>query len=430
MEELFSNNILVIYIIACLAVISYTNFKENQRIFLLYLFTYGTAYFSVFSVRTSIPLLVIITFVFLEYLTEDGKKLELFIRISHKCLDYFFMMFFQYHFLWVLFAFMFLTVSRSDCIAHCLYFQLNDFKFSLLATLGNNETASSQVSINYDIFVSILWTISKLLSILFLWLGIHLTISQPFKIKSITKIVEKFEQIPIYKFEYHPEMQEKFDLLCDFEDTTYFLRSKSYSSFSWEYLKCILKKYGIQSVRSLSTVLKSDIGKKISIYALFLFLRRGHSTPEMQLLRTIGIVRGYDKYKYQRKVFEIVYSKVFFSALKEYHRANTYSSLQHYRHYLLFVYFQTILTKINGKRCLPLSSAFSNKNDIANWSMNGLFVACLGLSFREVNDFHLELFAQIINKYNLDSKKIKMLSDRYPEKFRPGDSLRQHVAIE
>lgn len=61
--------------------------------------------------------------------------------------------------------------------------------------------------------------------------------------------------------------------------------------------------------------------------------------------------------------------------------------------------------------------------------MNGLFVACLGLSFREVNDYHLELFAQIINKYNLDSEQIKMLSDRYPEKFRPGDPLRQHVAV-
>lgn len=429
MEELFSNNILVIYIIACLAVISYTNFKENQRIFLLYLFTYGTAYFNVFSVRTSIPLLVIITFVFLEYLTEDGKKLELFIKISHKCLDYSFMMFFQYHFLWVLLAFMLLTVSRSDCISNCLYIHFNDLTSSLLAAPGDNGTAALQVFINYDIFASILQAISKLLSILFLSLGIHLTISQPFKIKSITKIVEKFEQIPIYKFEYCPEMQEKFDLLCDFEDSTYFLRSKSYSSFSWEYLKCVLKKHGIQNVRSFSTVLKSGIRQKISIHALFRLLRRGHSTPEMQLLRTIGIVRGYDKYKYQRKVFEIVYSKVFFSALKEYHRANTYSGLQHYRHYLLFVYFKTILTKVNGKRCLPLSSAFLYENDIKNWSMNGLFAACLGLSFRKVNDYHLELFAQIINKYNLDSEQIQMLSDRYPEKFPSEDPVRQHAAV-
>ena len=37
MEELFSQNIFALYIIACLAVISYNNFKENQRIVLLYI---------------------------------------------------------------------------------------------------------------------------------------------------------------------------------------------------------------------------------------------------------------------------------------------------------------------------------------------------------------------------------------------------------
>ena len=31
MEELFGSNLFAIYIIACIAVISYSNFRENQR---------------------------------------------------------------------------------------------------------------------------------------------------------------------------------------------------------------------------------------------------------------------------------------------------------------------------------------------------------------------------------------------------------------
>ena len=421
MEELFSNNIFAVFIIACLAVISYTNFKENQRIILLYLFTYGTTYFGIFSVRMSIILFIIITFVFLEYLTADGKKLELFIKFSHKCLDYFFMMFFQYHFLWIIFAFIFLVLSRSNFVANSLFSFFNGIISSLLVALGENGIAASQISCSYEIVLSIVQTSIKISSIFLLCRGIHLTISQSFKIKSITKIVEKFERYPIYKFVYYPEMQEKFDLLCDFEDVTYFRRVKSYSSFSWEYFKCALGKRGIQNVRSLSTAVRSGGRIKKGAFVLFDFFRRGHSTPEMQLLRTIGIARGYDKYKYQRKVFEIVYSKIFFSALKDYHNTNTYTGLQYYRHYLLSVYFQTVLTKINKKRCVPLSSAFLNPDDVKNWSMNGLFVACLGLSFREVNDYHLKLFAHIVCKYELDPEQIKKLSSHYPEKFKPGE---------
>lgn len=104
MEELFSSNLFAIYIIACIAVISYTNFKENQRMFLLYLFTYATAFFEIFRISASIILLLLITFIFLEYLTEDTKKLTLVTNIVYKIYDYIFMMVFQYHFLWIFFS--------------------------------------------------------------------------------------------------------------------------------------------------------------------------------------------------------------------------------------------------------------------------------------------------------------------------------------
>ena len=88
MEELFSGNLFAIYIIASIAVISYTNFEENQRMFLLYLFTYAIAFFKIFRISASLLLLVLITFVFLEYLSVDKKKLTLITNLIYKCVDY------------------------------------------------------------------------------------------------------------------------------------------------------------------------------------------------------------------------------------------------------------------------------------------------------------------------------------------------------
>ena len=373
MEELFSSNLFAIYIIACITVISYTNFRENQRMFLLYLFAYATVFFQIFRISYSLALLLITTFVFLEYLTEDIKKLSLITKLRFKICDYIFMMIFQYHFIYVFCAFLILHLSHY-----------NNF-----------------------------YTIQNLLQIVSaipLWCGIHLSISQPFKIKSITEMCQVFEAFPPYEFDYQEKMQEKFDLLCAFEDRTYFQRKKSYSCVTFEFIKCSVKNHF-----SLGQNFFLVIGSILLHSPLTWFMSRGHSTPEMQLLRTIGIARGYDKYKIKRKIFEIVYGKIFFTSLKEYHQANTYLELEHYRHYLLYIYFQTVMTKLKGKKYTPLSSVFKNDKDISNWSMNGLFIACLGLSFRSISDFSLELFSNIIQEFSLDVDQIKKLNENYPE---------------
>lgn len=172
---------------------------------------------------------------------------------------------------------------------------------------------------------------------------------------------------------------------------------------------------------TLKRILFRPYQEKIRKSVFIRMAKRGYSTPEMQLIRTIGIERGYDKYKISRKAFEVIYGKIFFASFKEYHRANTYLELDHYRHYLLYTYVQTVMTKIKGVRCSPLSSAFIN-SDIRNWSMEGLFIACLGLSFRRVNDKNLLLYGEIIARFGLDEARIKELNESYPKKFPLEDS--------
>ena len=48
--------------------------------------------------------------------------------------------------------------------------------------------------------------------------------------------------------------------------------------------------------------------------------------------------------------------------------------------------------------------------------MNGLFIACLGLSFREVSDAQLALFYDIINNFGLNIERIKELNKQFPIK--------------
>ena len=134
---------------------------------------------------------------------------------------------------------------------------------------------------------------------------------------------------------------------------------------------------------------------------------RGYSTPEMQLIRTIGVERGYEKHKYARKLFEIVYSHILFSSLRQYQRDNSGPGLAHFRQYILDVYLKNVLTKVNDRRISKLNTIFENPKDVSVWPMEALFVACLGLSFRPIIDSQIYTYEYVISKYNLDVDKIR-----------------------
>lgn len=75
------------------------------------------------------------------------------------------------------------------------------------------------------------------------------------------------------------------------------------------------------------------------------------------------------------------------------------------------------MTKIHGQKYTPLSSVFENEKDITTWSMEGLFIACLGLCFRNVSDENLALYNDIIHRFELNTARIKKLDSDFPKKF-------------
>lgn len=75
------------------------------------------------------------------------------------------------------------------------------------------------------------------------------------------------------------------------------------------------------------------------------------------------------------------------------------------------------MTIINARRCMPLASAFQDPEDISAWSIEGLFAACLGLSFRPVTPYNLWLFSDVIEQFGLDKTRIESLSSSFLAPF-------------
>lgn len=72
MESLFNNNLFFIYLFACIAIVNYPNFKENQKILLIYLMTFGLSFLNILDFAMSLVFLLLSTFVYLEFLSNDN----------------------------------------------------------------------------------------------------------------------------------------------------------------------------------------------------------------------------------------------------------------------------------------------------------------------------------------------------------------------
>ena len=110
--ELFGNNFFAIFLITVIVIISYSNFEENQHIFLIYLFTYAAAAMQIFRIRICLCLLLVSTFFYLEYLSSDKIKLEIITKFHFKIADYLYLLFIQYHFLLVFLSFVVLHIGN------------------------------------------------------------------------------------------------------------------------------------------------------------------------------------------------------------------------------------------------------------------------------------------------------------------------------
>lgn len=373
MNGLFGDNIFFLFLFTCITIMNYSRMSETQKMTLFYLMTFGLVLLKIISFTESILYLFIISFLYLEFLTEDSKKNKYITKLRYKILDFLFLIFFQYQFTLLLISFIFASTMV----------QTNISKISLFPfTLSNS--------------------FFQVISIIFFFIAIFKMSQEKFKVKSFSSLIKDVFQPSINESHLDPYTRY-FPILADMEDKTYLSRKKNSHCFSFEILLSKVKTF-CQSKKNIG------FSETLKIYNNIPQIIRGYSTIEMQLVRSICIESGYNKLL-SRKVFEILYTKIIFNSLQDYYKKNNYVNNERFREYLLIIYFSNVRTKINGTIYSNMTKYLGE--DVSNWTKNKFYIACLGLPYQTFTKHYIfDTHQNIIIKYSLDTKFIETELER------------------
>lgn len=271
---------------------AHAKMTEYQKMAILYLSSFIACILGIIPVSSMAVIVIGIQFIYSEYLNEDSMKIKIITKIRYKILDFLFQFFINYA------TWMFLI-----SIVLCSY---------------DSE--------KYKYF---LWTIAAEINFLL----IQYMISNKFEIKSFTKIMQVIGDHPINCMPSNIQ-NEMFTILSDMEDKSFFIRANTYNIISMEFLK-------YKFDRTKTTL---NIKDKISIVKKYVRCSkniRGYSTIEMQLLRTIALERGYPCV-FRRKIFEIFYSKIFLTSLRDYYEQNQIANWWNFKQYIIWLYYYCV----------------------------------------------------------------------------------------
>lgn len=373
MEALFDGNIVFVFFFAMVAIYNYSDLKEYQRIAIIYITVYSLVVTGIVGIKLAIILLFLTMFCFLEILTKDETKFKIVVNPIYKILDCLYLSFFQYAIFYVIIAIV---------LCH------NSFK--------NIFYGSEQFYL--------------ILSILVIIIAIARTLQQKFVINSFNEMYKVFAEFPINKVNFDQKLQDACDILVSIEDRTYYER-KGYTFLSINALRCVLKRKIENNKISEKMKYTYIAGKKFVRNAFS--EDRGYSTLPMQLIRSLGIKRGYN-YKYRRKIFEFLYSRIFFDGIKRMFEEDKVANREYIMQYFLYIYFHKVNTFLGDATFSKFLNAFDmqynarNKKDIYDCSNEGIFIACMGLSKRanKLDKDNIEYYLSFIDNVYLDGDVI------------------------
>lgn len=375
MEALFNGNVVFVFFFAVIAIYNYSDLKEYQKIAIIYITVYSLVVCNIVDIPLAILLLFLAMFCFLEILTEDETKFRILVNPLYKVFDCLYLSFVQYAFLEMLLALLLCHNIFSSLFCECK-----------------------------PVFL--------MLSFVMIVRALTHTLQQKFVIYSFYEMYRVFTEFPINQVDFNNEnFDEACKILVSIEDRMYYER-KGYTFLSIDAIKRIIKEK-LLYISNIREKIKYtyDAGKK--------FIRnafsedRGYSTIPMQLIRTLGIQRGYN-YKYRRKIFEILYSRMFFKGVEHMFNEDLVEQRELIRQYYLYIYFHKVNTFLGGAKFSKFLNAFDmqynrrNKKDIYECSKEGIFIACMGLSKRadRIDETNIDYYLSLVDGVDLDGKVI------------------------
>ena len=418
MEQFFSNNPYALYFIGLLFLIISNKNKNNDNeeidnnIILVYIIFALVNVFNIIELKYNLIVILLICFIELQIINLNSETLL--VKSLYKIEDFAFMM-----------------VNKYKII----YFLLCNLLLELYRALNFSNIIAS-VLIEGIFFILLTHIISKIYR-------------NEFKVNSFKQIEDIFER-RAKKFDYknalnqNSEINFKLNMLIDIEDKTYMFRKRSHSSISLEALMCKINrqeeydkivskiegkpllfflfniKITVKYAKKIITKILKAIFYKNGIKR---FIKRGYSTIEMQWIRNVAISIGYEKV-YRRKIFEVMYSNIFFKSLEEKRRYYTYpeyfynNSTLIFKMLVVYVYLNTVPTflYINNNRIkidnidkfykIVNEGEIKEENIIEKITKEELFIFIMGLSGKKIDEKLYELYSNYIEKYNIDTKKV------------------------
>lgn len=350
METLFNENTIFIFFFAMIAIYNYSDLKEYQRMAIIYISVYSLTVLNVIGVKLALVLLIISLFCFFELFTSDETKFKILVNPIYKIID-------------------FIYISLSQYAFGEMCFALLVLRIKLPGILNGQEVIFKILS-----FLLMVWTLT-------------VTLQQKYVVHTFGEMYRIFTYFPINKVDFNEKLDEACSILTSIEDKLYFER-KAYSFFSPQYLLSMLKDK-INSQRGSRKIVAFFSAGNYFVKNIF-NESRGYSTIPMQLIRSIGIKRGYN-YKYRRKIFEIIYSRMFFKGIERMLYEDQVAQRQYFKKYLLYIYFHKVNTFLGNATFSKFLNAFDmkynkrNEKDIYDCTNEGIFIACMGLSKRADN---------------------------------------------
>ena len=381
-ELLLKNNMVIVFLICIYYILMGIQLKNiNKQIILCYLLIMITRYLNIIDLKIALPIFVVTTFIYFEFLIEDNFKIKIFSNFFYKIVDYLFLMIFKYKLL------LFILI---------IYFMSHMYQ---------------QTITNYPTLITICWIVEI---VLFFYLiskitqnefDIH-TYDEIYKDNFFDKRIDSIEKID-------NDLEE---ILLYYEDRSYYIREKQYTLACIPYIKYkyelantsyYIKKVKRYKINIIFYFIKITIFKIFHIVGRvfgYFFLRkplRGFSTIEMQLLRTIAISDGYEKKAKTRKIYEFIYTPIFFRGLKKYLQGNykTVSS-RLYKQYLLNIYLEKAPV-FYKKRYKNIGCLFGC-NNIKEVNKNQFLLGVLALS-NKLNENNIISGSK---KFNLDLEEV------------------------
>lgn len=369
MESLFNENIIFIFFFAMIAIYNYSDLKEYQRMAIIYISVYALTILNIIGVKLAVVLLVISLFCFFEIFTSDEMKFKILINPIYKVVDFVYISFSQYAFGGMCCALLMLRIKLPEPL------EQQNVVFKILS------------------FLFMVWTLTT-------------TLQQKYVIHTFGEMYKIFTWFPINKIDFNEKLDEACSILVSIEDRIYFERN-AYSFFSLKYIVRILKNKISTQRGNKRIVCVFSAGNR--------FIRnifdesRGYSTIPMQLVRSLGIKRGYN-YKYRRKIFEILYSRMFFKGIERMLNEDQVAQKQYFKKYLLYIYFHKVNTFLGDATFSKFLNAFDmkynkkNDKDIYDCSNEGIFIACMGLSKRAtyITKENIDYYLQSIDNVELN----------------------------